>query len=45
MVSNKDKILAMMNSGGTSGHPGGPISLTTCSVNKFKEWINQGQPQ
>ena len=44
-VSNKDKLVTMMNSGGATGHPGGQLSLTTCTVNKFKEWIKQGQPQ
>jgi len=45
MVVKKDALLTIMNSGGNQGHPGGAISLTTCTVNKFKEWINQGQPQ
>lgn len=45
MVSEKATITAMMNAGGNQGHPGGPLSLTTCTINKFKEWINQGQPQ
>lgn len=45
MVAKKDVLLTMMNSNGNLGHPGGPISLTTCTVNKFKEWIAQGQPQ
>lgn len=44
-TSNKDKLVSMMSSGGATGHPGGPLSLTTCTINKFKEWINQGQPQ
>lgn len=44
-VSNKDKLVSIMNSGGATGHPGGPLSLTTCTINKFKEWITQGQPQ
>ena len=44
-VSNKDKLVAMINSGGAIGHPGGPLSLTTCTINKFKEWIKQGMPQ
>lgn len=45
MVTKKDVLSTMMNSSGSTGHPGGPISLTTCTVNKFKEWIKQGQPQ
>jgi len=45
MVTDKTIITTMMNSGGATGHPGGTISLTICTINKFKEWINQGQPQ
>jgi len=45
MVEKKTVLISMMNSGGSQGHPGGPISLTTCTTNKFLEWINQGQPQ
>lgn len=45
MVTKKDVLTAVMNSGGSSGHPGGPISLTVCTINKFKTWIAQGQPQ
>jgi len=45
MVANKDKLTAMMNSGGASGHPGGPISLSTCVTNTFIAWINQGMPK
>ena len=45
LVSDKDKLVAMMSSGGATGHPGGPLSLTTCTINKFKEWLTQGQPQ
>lgn len=45
MVTKKDVLTSVMNSGGSSGHPGGPISLTVCTINKFKEWIAQGQPQ
>ena len=45
MVTNKDKLTTIMNTGGSSGHPGGALSLTTCTVNKFKAWITQGQPQ
>ena len=45
MVSDKTTISNMMNSGGASGHPGGPISLSSCTINIFKDWIAQGQPQ
>ena len=45
MVAKKDVLLTILNSGGNQGHPGGALSLTTCTINKFKEWINQGQPQ
>lgn len=45
MVAKKTELTAIMNSGGNQGHPGGALSLTTCTINKFKEWINQGQPQ
>ena len=45
MVAKKDVLTTMMNSGGSYGHPGGALSLSTCTVNKFKEWIAQGQPQ
>lgn len=45
MVDKKTTIENMVNSGGVTGHPGGTLSLSTCTVNTFKEWINQGQPQ
>lgn len=45
MVAEKNTLTAMMNSGGSSGHPGGALSLSSCSINLFKEWITQGQPQ
>lgn len=45
MVSDKAAITTMMNSGGTTGHPGGALSLTTCTINKFKAWLASGQPQ
>lgn len=44
-VAKKDVLLTILNSGGNQGHPGGALSLTTCTVNKMKEWIAQGQPQ
>jgi hypothetical protein len=45
MVTKKDVLTAIMSSGGNSGHPGGAMSLSTCTINIFKEWIKQGQPQ
>lgn len=45
MVSKKAEITAMMNSGGATGHPGGTLSLSSCTVKLFSEWLNQGQPQ
>lgn len=45
MVSNKTVLTNIVNSGGSTGHPGGSMSLSTCTINIFKEWIAQGQPQ
>lgn len=45
MVAEKARLVNIINSGGSQGHPGGTLSLTTCTINKFKEWIAQGQPQ
>jgi hypothetical protein len=45
MVEKQSTLLAMMNSGGATGHPGGPISLSTCVTNTFIVWINQGMPK
>lgn len=44
LVSKKSVLVTMMNSGGATGHPGGTISLGTCTVKTIQEWINQGQP-
>jgi hypothetical protein len=44
MVAVKDKITSMVNSSGNS-HQGGALSLSSCTVNIFKEWLAQGQPQ
>ena len=45
MVEEQATIQAMMNSGGSTGHPGGPISLSTCTVKTFNEWFAQGMPK
>jgi hypothetical protein len=45
LVSDKTVLTAMMNSGGSAGHPGGALSLSTCSVNTINAWITQGQPK
>ncbi|MDP4262504.1 MAG: hypothetical protein Q8941_08230 [Bacteroidota bacterium] len=45
MVADKTTISTIMNSSGTSGHPGGTLSLSSCTINIFKDWIAQGQPQ
>ena len=45
MVAKKDILTAMMNNSGVTGHPGPALSLSACTVNLFKEWIAQGQPQ
>jgi hypothetical protein len=45
MVAKKDVLTTMMNSGGAVGHPGGTLSLSTCTVNLFQTWLSQGQPQ
>jgi hypothetical protein len=44
-VAYKTMLTTIMNTNGASGHPGGTLSLSTCTVNKFKAWISQGQPQ
>lgn len=45
LVADKTAISSIMNSGGVTGHPGGVLSLGTCTINIFKEWIAQGQPK
>ncbi|MEP7322982.1 MAG: hypothetical protein ABI761_13745 [Saprospiraceae bacterium] len=45
LVTNKSVLSTMMASGGTSGHPGGKIGLTSCTIDKFKSWISAGQPK
>jgi len=45
MVADKDNLVTIMNSGGNSTHKGGTLSLSSCTVKLFTEWIAQGQPQ
>jgi hypothetical protein len=45
MVTDKNILSTMMNSAGATGHLGPVLSLGTCTVNTFLEWIAQGQPQ
>ena len=45
LVSVKNTLVTMMNSGGSTGHPGGALSLSACTINKISTWINQGQLQ
>lgn len=45
LVADKNKLIPMMASGGSSGHPGGVIGLSSCIVSKFQAWIAAGQPQ
>lgn len=45
MVADKTIITSIMDNAGAKGHPGGILSLSTCTLNTFKEWLNQGQPQ
>jgi hypothetical protein len=45
MVSKKPDLVNMMNSSGNSGHPGGTLSLSSCTVKLFNEWFAQGTPQ
>jgi hypothetical protein len=45
LVADKNILVSMMNSGGSSGHPGGVIGLSSCISSKFKAWIAAGQPQ
>ncbi len=45
LVAVKNTLTTIMNSGGATGHPGGTLSLSTCTVNQFSEWISQGQPK
>lgn len=45
LVADKTILTTMMNNSGNNGHPGGALSMSACSVNIFKEWLNQGQPR
>jgi hypothetical protein len=45
LVANKNTLVTMMGSGGSTGHPGGVIGLSSCISAKFIAWINAGQPQ
>lgn len=45
LVAQKNTLIAMMNSAGATGHPGGVIGLTSCITSTFLAWIAQGQPQ
>jgi hypothetical protein len=45
MKAKTSLLMTMMNSGGASGHPGGNVPLTSCTIKKFKAWIEQGTPQ
>lgn len=45
LVSKESVLTTMMNSGGATGHPGGTISLSTCTINTFLQWLSEGQPQ
>jgi hypothetical protein len=45
LQTNKEKLTAMMKSGGATGHPGPVLSLNTCTTNTILTWIAQGQPQ
>ncbi len=42
-VANKTALNAMMASSGNAGHPGGALSLSSCTVKIFNEWVAQGQ--
>jgi hypothetical protein len=44
MVARKTTLQTIMNSNGVSGHAGGTLSLTSCTVSKFKSWINLNMP-
>jgi hypothetical protein len=45
LVSKKSTLITMMSSGGSVGHPGGVIGLSSCVTKTFLAWINAGQAQ
>jgi hypothetical protein len=45
LVSEKSVLSQMMTSAGSSGHPGGTISLDGTTTATFEAWIAQGFPQ
>ena len=45
LVADKSILTTMMNSGGSSGHPGGALSLSACTINTIQQWLAQGQLQ
>ncbi len=45
LLTVKNTLSNMMASAGASGHPGGKIGLTSCTTDKFKAWVNAGQPR
>jgi hypothetical protein len=45
MVADKNILGAMMNSGGSTGHPGGTIGMTSCTIDTFKKWMADGMLQ
>lgn len=45
LVAEKSALEEMVASGGSKGHPGGALSLSTCTLNTFREWLSQGQPK
>ncbi|HSC54110.1 MAG TPA: hypothetical protein VLC98_10830 [Phnomibacter sp.] len=42
MVNHQETLTKMMNSLGSSGHPGGPISIAPATANTFLAWMAQG---
>lgn len=45
MSASESILNTIMNSGGSSGHPGGRLSLSSCTIDIFKKWIQQGKQQ
>lgn len=44
MVTNVAKLTSMCSTGGET-HPGGAMSMSTCTIKTFEAWIAQGQPK